>query len=47
MQYKLSGKGTVLEEDNDKAGSFLKYIQIRSMKPAEKTPVSKTDMSVR
>lgn len=39
---------TVTEDsENDKVSSFLKYIQIKPMKPAEKNWNTKTDMSVR
>lgn len=34
-------------EDEEKVGNFLKYIQIRSMKPAEKVIEPKSDLSIR
>lgn len=47
-KYKGTGKANLTEDnENDKVGSFLKYIQIKSMKPTEKGSAQKTDMSVR
>lgn len=47
QKNKLNAKTSLTEDNDDKVTSFLKYIQIKSMKPAEKTVIQKNDMSVR